>query len=172
MPKARSKPEDSLAEFRREFARQKQAATLEALFRSARLLNEAALARLRERTQNPRIRARHTELLPHLDFEGTRLTTLAERLGVSKQAAGELVDELEGMGMVERVPDPADGRAKLVRFSRRGREGLLEGLALLRELEAELSAKIGAPKWKAFAAGVRAILDALDEPDAEPGKAE
>jgi DNA-binding MarR family transcriptional regulator len=161
--RSRRESEDSLKAYRRELERHKQAATLEALFRSARLLNELALARLRERTKNPRIRARHTELLPHVELEGTRLTTLAERLGISKQAAAELVDELEAMGMLERVPDPADGRAKLVRFSRRGRQGLLEGLSLLAELEAELSAKIGARKWAAFAAGVQALLRELGE---------
>lgn len=52
--------------------------------------------------------------------EGTRLTDLAERAQVTKQTAGFLVDQLERAGYVERVPDPADGRARLIRLSARG----------------------------------------------------
>jgi len=128
--------------FRAELERRKKDSVGQLLFRSARLFNEMALARVRERLGGPKVRASHTSLFPFVDLEGTRLTELAARMGVSKQAAGQLVGELEDMGVLERVPDPADGRAKLVRFSARGRRGLLEGLALLRRLELELSAQM------------------------------
>ncbi|WP_280499269.1 MarR family transcriptional regulator, partial [Nocardia cyriacigeorgica] len=55
--------------------------------------------------------------------DGTRLTELAEQAQVTKQTAGFLVDQLERAGYVERVPDPTDGRARLVRLSARGRAG-------------------------------------------------
>ncbi len=51
-----------------------------------------------------------------MDLEGTRPSELARRLGVSKEAIGEPVDEKVATGMVERVTDPTDGRAVLVRF--------------------------------------------------------
>lgn len=124
---------------------EKARSTLQLLFKAARLLNERAIGRARERTGKP-LRVSHTTLLPHLDLEGTRLTVLAERLGVSKQAAGQLVDELEDMGFVERTPDPADARAKLVRFSKRGQKSLFQGLAVLGELEAELREIAGAAR--------------------------
>lgn len=54
--------------------------------------------------------------------DGTRLTELAESTQVTKQTAGALVDQLERRGYVERVPDPTDARARLVRLGRRGRE--------------------------------------------------
>ena len=57
--------------------------------------------------------------------EGTRLTDLAEQAQVTKQTAGFLVDQLERAGYVERVPDPADGRARLIRLSARG-EGVAD----------------------------------------------
>ena len=44
----------------------------------------------------------------------------AEQAQVTKQTAGLLVDALEREGLVERVPDPADGRARLIRFTERG----------------------------------------------------
>src|SRR5690349_13742892 len=51
---------------------------------------------------------------------GTRVTELAEQAGITKQTAGFLVDQLERAGYVQRVPDPSDARARLVRMAARG----------------------------------------------------
>jgi DNA-binding MarR family transcriptional regulator len=66
--------------------------------------------------------------------EGTRLTELAEAAQVTKQTAGFLVDQLEKAGYAERIPDPTDARARLVRMAPRGREVV----ALAREVEADV----------------------------------
>src|ERR1700712_5384698 len=50
---------------------------------------------------------------------GTRVSDLAEQARVTKQSAGFLVEQLEAAGYVDRVPDPADGRARLVRLTPR-----------------------------------------------------
>ena len=57
-----------------------------------------------------------------IELEGSRLTQLAERAGMTKQAVGEMVADLEQLGYLERVPDPGDGRAKIIRLSARGWE--------------------------------------------------
>jgi DNA-binding MarR family transcriptional regulator len=145
--------------FRDRLEAEKAQRTVHLLFKAARLLNERALARLRERSHKP-IRFAHTALLPHIDHDGTRLTELARRLGVSKQAAGQLVDELEAMGLLERAPDPADARAKLVRFSRRGKRGLLAGLAVLGELEEELRLLLGDAEMSALHGALAAVVAA------------
>lgn len=132
-----------------ELEAEKARRTLQLLFKAARLLNERAIALVRSRTKKP-VRVAHTTLLPHVDLEGTRLTDLAARLGVTKQAAGQLVDELVEMGVLERVPDPTDARAKLVRFSKRGRAALFEGLAVLAELEDELRSVVGDERMRAL----------------------
>ena len=62
----------------------------------------------------------HQSVFASLGRAGTRLTDLAERAGTTKQAMGQLVDDLERQGYVERVPDPDDGRAKIVRLTRQG----------------------------------------------------
>lgn len=132
------------------------------LFRCARLLNERALARARARTGKP-IRTAHTTLFPHIDLEGTRLTDIAKRVGVSKQAVGQLVAELEEMGAVERVDDPEDGRAKLVRFTRsRGRLALFDGFELLAELESELEAELGARTMNDLRRALQRLLPVLE----------
>ena len=69
--------------------------------------------------------------------DGTRLTELAESAQVTKQTAGALVDQLERRGYVERVPDPTDARARLVRLGRRGQEAQ----ALARGVEQRMTAE-------------------------------
>jgi DNA-binding MarR family transcriptional regulator len=60
-------------------------------------------------------------LMAQIDPDGTRVVTLAARARTTKQSATSLVDQLERAGYVERVPDPADARAKLVRLTARAR---------------------------------------------------
>ena len=61
-----------------------------------------------------------SRLLQRLDPRGIRLTELAEQARVTKQTAGELVDQLERTGYVVRAPDPSDARARLVTLSDKG----------------------------------------------------
>lgn len=141
----------------------KRASTVQVLFRCARLLNDHSLAQLRAVSGLP-VRPAHTNLFPHIDLDGTRLTELARRVGISKQAVGQLVSELEQMGTLERVPDPTDGRARLVRFATGpdGRSVLFHGLSVLQEVEAELAEELGPERWRQL----RALLLDL-EPIAE-----
>jgi DNA-binding MarR family transcriptional regulator len=137
--------------------RAKRGSPAQLLFRCARRLNELALDRVAARTGLV-LRASHTALFPHIDLAGTRQTELARRLGVSKQAVHQLVGELEAMDVLERVPDPVDRRATLVRF--RGGRGrtLLDGLAVLGELEQELAATLGRARLRSL----HRTLEALD----------
>jgi DNA-binding MarR family transcriptional regulator len=144
-----------------ELEAEKAASTGQLLFRCARLWNEQALARWRAQS-GVDIRPAHTALFPHIDLEGTRLTDLAQRVGTSKQAVAQLVDELEAMGGLERVPDPSDGRAKLVRFARGG-AALLEGLGLLMEMEAELADAIGSSRMAALHDALTTLLPYLEQ---------
>ncbi len=139
----------------------KRKSTAQLLFKCARLVNERAIARLRSETGLP-VRVAHTLLFPHVDFEGVRLTALAEKLGVSKQAVGQLVDELEQMGALERVADPRDGRAKLIRFSTRGREGIFHGLGVLAEIESELERAIGTKRFTELNRALLLLVDHLE----------
>ena len=108
------------------------------------------------------LRTAHTNLFPHIDLGGTRLTELARRVGISKQAVGQLVDELEEMGVVERGPDPDDGRAKLIRFcTDAGEPVLMRGFAVLREIEAEMQGAIGARQMNQLQRVLLAVEDWL-----------
>ena len=161
--KAASPPAASIsAAERRRFEAYRDGATLQLLFKAARLANERALARAASDPDRPPIRAAHTTLFPHLDFEGIRLTDLATRVGVTKQAVGQLVDDLAALGMVERVSDPDDKRAKRVRFSRRGHAALMQGLGILRDLEETLGAAIGRRRMRELQETLRLLIGALE----------
>ncbi len=151
--------------FKDKLEAEKAKRTIQLLFKAARILNERAITRVRARTGKP-VRLAHTSVLPHVDLEGTRLTDLAGRLGVSKQAAGQLVDELETMGMLERAPDPDDARAKLVRFSKRGQQGLMEGLSVLAELEVEMRDVVGDAKMQSLHETLASVIATLEDADA------
>ena len=74
---------------------------------------------------------------------GSRLTDLAAQAGITKQSAGFLVDQLERAGYVERVPDPADRRARLVRIAERGARSVEVSRAIVARVEAEWTAHLG-----------------------------
>ncbi|WP_437316830.1 MarR family winged helix-turn-helix transcriptional regulator [Sorangium sp. So ce385] len=153
-----------------ELDRRKRASLGQLLLRSARLLDERAVARIARRGA-PGVRRAHTALMPYIDLEGTRLTDLAERARVTKQAVGQLVEELEAMGVVERTPDPDDRRAKRVRFTPHGLKALLHGLGVLMELEEELTRKLGEKQMASLKKGLAALqaaLEAKEEPEVPP----
>ena len=81
---------------------------------------------------------------------GTRLTDLAEQAQVTKQTAGFLVDQLERAGYVRRGPDPADGRARLVRITSRGSAAQAAAAEVVAEVEAEWEKHLGSRRMGAL----------------------
>jgi len=147
---------------RRRFEAMRDAATLQLLFKASRLANECALGRLAAGPGGGQLRPAHTALFPHLDFDGIRLTALASRAGVTKQAVGQLIDDLVELGVVERVRDPEDQRAKRIRFSRRGYAGLMHGLGVLVELQEALATTVGARRLRELHRTLKLIIGALE----------
>ncbi|MFI7611131.1 MarR family winged helix-turn-helix transcriptional regulator [Nonomuraea terrae] len=89
------------------------------------------------------IRYVHGSVFRFIDAEGSRLTTLAERSGLTKQAIGELVGELEDHGYVERVADAGDRRAKIIRLTDQGRLAQVTAARILTEIERRWSRHLG-----------------------------
>jgi len=93
---------------------------------------------------------------------GSRVTELAEQAGITKQTAGFLVDQLERAGYVERVPDPDDGRARLVRITERGARSVAASAGIVAEVEAEWTAHLGVRRMdqlRQILADLREITD-------------
>src|SRR5216683_4193413 len=76
-----------------------------------------------------------TNLLANLDTDGTSISALARRAGITRQAAGQQVAALEEAGYVERRPSDTDGRAVLIVQTKRGRALLNDALDIVEELE-------------------------------------
>ena len=74
---------------------------------------------------------------------------------------GQLVTDLEQLGAVERVDDPQDGRAKLVRFTRAGVEAIHHGLSVLREIEQELEQVLGKRRMRELHQALLVVVDQL-----------
>lgn len=156
-PRKPGKPADDA--YLRKLEAAKQASTLQLLFKAARLVDEEAVRRVAAIEGAPRLRRSHTALLPHIDLEGTRVSELAHRLGVSKQAVSELIDDLEAAGVVKRSTDPEDARARRVAFTPEGRQGLLDGLAVLHRFEQELSRAVGARTMQNLHTALERLLE-------------
>jgi DNA-binding MarR family transcriptional regulator len=108
----------------------------------------------------------HTAVIPNLPLEGLRLTELAEKLRVSVQRAGQLVQDLEDAGYLERAADARDGRAKIVRYSARGRRLIQDTAEVDAELWRDLSERFGATAVERLAQTIGAIHREWVGPDA------
>jgi DNA-binding MarR family transcriptional regulator len=123
--------------------------------------NNCAIAKLRQRGHTGLTLA-HTLLLSHLDLEGTRITVLADRAGITKQSMGQLVLDLEKRGYIERRVDPLDRRATLVFFTSTGWQFLRDAYEIKREIEAEYRAILGEEEMQQLRTSLRRLLEQAD----------
>lgn len=89
------------------------------------------------------LRAAHAPVFMAIDPDGTRVTDLARRSAMSKQAVGELIRHLAGHGYVAVGPDPADGRAKRVTLTERGWAALELGERVIADFDRWLERTVG-----------------------------
>ena len=133
------------------------------------LLRNPNAARVRAAEQgfaaagHPAIRQPHLPIFEYIDREhGSRITYLAKHANITVQAMGELVDHLARHGYVERVPDPTDGRARLVRLTDRGREVCLLAGRIVAGLEAAWAERLGEDKMRQLKRLLAELWDAID----------
>ena len=103
-----------------------------------------------------------SNVIAHLERNGIRQKELVKRMGLSKQAVQQLVDELVVDGLVERRPDLADKRGNIVAFTRAGLAMLADANDVKLSIEASYRRKLGA-------SGFRELMRALRTLDAEDG---
>jgi len=96
-------------------------------------------------------------LLGHLSRKGTRQSALIEKMAVTKQAVQQLLDGLEGEGVIVRVSDPEDGRGKLVHYTEKGLAALRDGDRVKRAIERNWVGRIGAEQFEALMQALRAL---------------
>jgi DNA-binding MarR family transcriptional regulator len=127
-------------------------------------IGAAARRRVREAGFDD-VRQAHDCVFRFMGPEGARLRDLADRAGMTPQSVGVHVDDLEQLGYVERVPDPADRRSKLIRPTARGTAIMQAAFDGLREMEREWDEAVGARRLSQVRQALEAIreLQAADE---------
>ena len=119
---------------------------LPALFDDCKRVGFGELHTRLEAEGHPQIRNAHGCVFRYIDVDGSRLTDLAAQSGVTKQAVGEFVDELQAFGYVERAPDPMDGRAKIIRLTEPGRDARRAALRIFDDIERDWAERYGAER--------------------------
>src|SRR5919202_1948617 len=104
-----------------------------------------------------------TNIFHFLREGGLRLTELAERTHTTKQALLYTINQLETAGYVERVPDPTDGRAKIIRLTQRGWEGRRVGDEIVASIEHECVQELGEERMRQFEALIKDVSSVLEE---------
>ncbi len=125
---------------------------IEAILRAGRSAIDELHRRLALRG-HPDVRPAHGYAFQAIGSSGATATELGRRLGVTKQAAGQMVDELVRLGYVVRGADPADGRRRIVTLTPHGMDCLRASAEIFDELLAE---------WRTASSGVDAAVEALD----------
>jgi DNA-binding MarR family transcriptional regulator len=129
-----------------------------ALFLAGLALNEEALRRLAA-AGHPELRISHGFLIQHV-VDGPRpVGELADRMGVSQQAASKAVAELVGLGYLERTADSGDARVRRIGLSARGREAVELTRTIRAEVEHELAGHLGTDRIAALRRDAWAVLE-------------
>ena len=112
----------------------------------------------------PELRLAHSPVFRHILPAGSRASDLAERASLTKQSMAYLVDSLARDGYVELVPDPSDGRAKLVKLTARGVRAQRVALELSRQLEVDYARRLGGDKLRQLRALLEELYDLIRRP--------
>ncbi|MEU9343827.1 MarR family transcriptional regulator [Streptomyces sp. NPDC048278] len=112
----------------------------------------------------------HGNVIPFVPEEGITVSTLAARLDLSKQAIGQVVEELERLGYVERRPDPGDRRARLLFLTDRGRAVRPVAEAASKAVERRWAELIGPDSLESLRTTLRDLLDSLESPPSDQAR--
>jgi len=105
------------------------------------------------------LRVPHMAVLQFPGADGVRPGILAERAGMSKQAMNQLLRSLETLDYLARSDAPEQGRARIVHMTKRGRAAYAKMHDILREIEREWRAELGAKKFAQLKALLSRVWD-------------
>ncbi len=126
------------------------------LLRAHRDYAQRAIAKLRAAGYAD-LAQHHAELLATMAADGERISSIAGKLGTSKQAAGEAVGQLERMGYLRKTADASDSRATIAELTPKGRRFIEEVRGIKQDLNRDYVARLGSADFDAL----RAILERL-----------
>lgn len=118
---------------------------------------------LREGVHFPEARPAFNPVFIHLPADGCRLTDLAEKAGMTKQAMAEIVEQLIEMGYLARFPDPSDKRAKIIVRTDKGLRAHHGTMAAFARIDAELADMVGSAVMRRLREAAKAAAEAVRE---------
>lgn len=104
---------------------------------------QADMIRAAQASGQPEAKLAHNAVFATLQLEGSRAADMAARAGITRQSMGEVVRDLERLGLVETVPDPEDGRARIVRYTKAGLVSAQAGYDRIIELDEKIAKVLG-----------------------------
>jgi DNA-binding MarR family transcriptional regulator len=146
----------------REFAEASADDVVHLLALASRSTMRTMFERLADRGHSA-VRLAHVPVFSGLDPEGTRISELAARAGISRQAMSVLVRDLESAGYVTSRPDPTDLRAVIVELDRKGADFCRDAVVVSSELNREAGAALGSADLNRMRDGLRALVTPSDD---------
>ena len=113
----------------------------------------------------PDVRPAHGYVFQYAEPQGSRLTEIARRAGLTKPTVLAAVDDLERLGYAERVPDPGDRRAKLVRLTDRGEAAAVTAGGIIAGIEADWASRLGPRRSQALRSALEELHEVVWPPD-------
>ncbi len=131
------------------------------LLRASRCVNVIIVERLHQRGFTE-LRSTHTALLSNLDLEGSSLTLVSQRAGITKQAMGRLADELVKLKYVTRTLNDNDKRSVIIEFTPSGLELMNYSFRIMEELENRCEHRLGGNRFKKLLSSLQEITNELE----------
>jgi DNA-binding MarR family transcriptional regulator len=116
------------------------------------------------------VRPAHLHVFANLVGGGKRLTELADAASMKRSSMQELVDELQRNGIVERQPDPSDGRAKLIVLTKHGLRVLEPAGRVIASIEEEYARTIGPERFEEMCLALDELVDTLLDAERSEGE--
>lgn len=142
-----------------DFDKQKGVSLSHQLIKAGRLINERGLASARDSFCLPELRQAHLDLFPHIDFQGSSVSVIAKRKGVSKQSVSKLVQEMVGMKILFFKIDPKDSRSKIVFFNTSGPRSIQKGFESLVSIDHLLLEYLGDKDYKVVLKKISGVVE-------------
>ncbi|MEU4689698.1 MarR family transcriptional regulator [Actinoplanes sp. NPDC023714] len=109
------------------------------------------------------LKPKHGAVLAYLDENGIGQNELTRLAGRNKQTIGAILDELERLGYLTRVPDPADRRARLIMPTGRGLEWMRVSDGIVEDIERRHAEMVGTEEYAAFLRTLKTITGSSQE---------
>jgi DNA-binding MarR family transcriptional regulator len=107
------------------------------------------------------IRPVHTDILRTVDVGGSRVTDIATRCNITKQAAGQVIKELVSLGYVRQMTDRKDTRVRMVVFTERGMDLIVHLGGIFKRIDSKLADAIGNQELATFRVQVDQMIEKL-----------